>query len=34
MKAIPWIGAYFGVASLLNTRKSRKEDTVGWSGGL
>ncbi|KAG2226014.1 hypothetical protein INT45_002480 [Circinella minor] len=34
MKAIPWIAAYFGVASLLNTRKSRKEDTVGWSGGL
>ncbi|KAI8143423.1 hypothetical protein BJV82DRAFT_668478 [Fennellomyces sp. T-0311] len=34
IKAIPWVAAYFGVSSLLNTRKSRKDDSVGWSGGL
>ncbi|KAI9314245.1 hypothetical protein BX666DRAFT_1971730 [Dichotomocladium elegans] len=34
LKPLPWIAALFGVLSMLNTRKSKKEDSMGLSGAV
>ncbi|KAI7875285.1 hypothetical protein K492DRAFT_211027 [Lichtheimia hyalospora FSU 10163] len=33
-KAFPWIAAFFGASSMFNSRKTKRDDQVGFSGAI